>query len=130
LDTCKSYYDCHKYRKKNRRWFNPFQDLDAPLLNSVPRDSLPEDEFLKLFEPGVLKNTMELAVRACMFLSGLRRGEIATLTPDCRLIEVAAALFAITFPLSNFVVFSTNIAIYAIKMLKWFGKKCRPPWRH
>jgi integrase len=72
-----------EYRKKHKRWFNPFQDLDAPQLNSVPRDSLPEDEFLKLFEPGVLRDTMELAVCACMFLSGLRRGEIAALKPDC-----------------------------------------------
>jgi integrase/recombinase XerD len=73
----------NEYRKKHKRWFNPFQDLDAPQLNSVPRDSLPEDEFLKLFEPGVLRDTMELAVCACMFLSGLRRGEIAALKPDC-----------------------------------------------
>jgi integrase len=73
----------NEYRKKHKHWFSPFQDLDAPRLNSVPRDSLPEDEFLKLFEPGVLRDTMELAVCACMFLSGLRRGKIGALTPDC-----------------------------------------------
>jgi integrase/recombinase XerD len=72
-----------EYRKKHRHWYNPFQDLDPPSLNSVPRDALPEDEFLKLFNPGVLKDTMELAVCACMFLSGLRRAEIGALKPDC-----------------------------------------------
>jgi hypothetical protein len=41
-----------EYRRKNKRWINPFQDLDPPSQNSVPYDALPEDEFLKLFEPG------------------------------------------------------------------------------
>jgi integrase len=72
-----------EYRRKHIRWINPFQDLDPPSLNSVPWDALPEDEFLKLFNPGVLQDTMELAVCACMFLSGLRRAEIAALKPDC-----------------------------------------------
>jgi integrase len=73
----------NEYRRKHKRWYNPFQDLDPPSLNSIPWDALPEDEFLKLFYPGVLQNTMELAVCACMFLSGLRRAEIAALKPDC-----------------------------------------------
>jgi integrase len=72
-----------EYRRKNKRWINPFQDLDPPSLNSIPWDALPEDEFLKLFKPGVLQSTMELAVCACMFLSGLRRAEIGALKPDC-----------------------------------------------
>ena len=72
-----------EYQKKHKRWFNPFQDLDPPSLNSIPRDAMQEDEFLKLFYPGILQNTMELAVCACMFLSGLRRAEIAALKPDC-----------------------------------------------
>jgi integrase/recombinase XerD len=72
-----------EYRRKNKRWINPFQDLDPPSLNSVPWDALPEDEFFKLFKPGVLQDTMELAVCACMFLSGLRRAEIGALKPDC-----------------------------------------------
>jgi integrase/recombinase XerD len=72
-----------EYRRKNKRWINPFQDLDPPSQNSVPYDALPEDEFLKLFNPRVLQDTMELAVCACMFLSGLRRAEIAALKPDC-----------------------------------------------
>jgi integrase/recombinase XerD len=71
------------YQRKNKRWFNPFQDLDPPNLHSVPWDALPEDEFLKLFYPGVLQDIMELAVCACMFLSGLRRAEIAALKSDC-----------------------------------------------
>jgi integrase/recombinase XerD len=72
-----------EYQRKNKRWINPFQDLDPPKLNSVPWDALQEDEFLKLFYPDVLQSTMELAVCACMFLSGLRRAEIAALKPDC-----------------------------------------------
>jgi integrase len=72
-----------EYQRKHKRWFNPFQDLDPPRLDSVPWDALPEDEFLKLFGPGVLQDVMELAVCACMFLSGMRRAEIGALKPDC-----------------------------------------------
>jgi hypothetical protein len=72
-----------EYQKKNRKWFNPFQDINPPLVNSKSRDALPEDEMLKLFEPGVLTTTMELAVCAAMFLSGLRRSEIFALKPEC-----------------------------------------------
>lgn len=70
-----------EYQTKSRRWFNPFQYLKAPKSNTTPRDALTEDEVVKLFEPGVLKNTMELAVCAVMFLSGLRRGELYALRP-------------------------------------------------
>ena len=70
------------YQRKFPRWFNPFTALDAPLVNYGVRDSLPEDEVMKLFQPGVLKTTMELAVCACIFLSGLRRGEVAALKPE------------------------------------------------
>jgi integrase/recombinase XerD len=72
-----------EYRRKHKRWINPFQDLDPPSQNSVPWDALSEDEFLKFFKPEVLQDTMELAVCACMFLSGLRRAEIAALKSDC-----------------------------------------------
>ena len=71
------------YQNKNRRWINPFQSLDAPSYDSVIRDILPEDEVVKLFMPGVLRNTMELAVCGAMFLSGLRRSEIYALKPEC-----------------------------------------------
>jgi integrase len=71
-----------EYQKKNRRWFNPFQYIDPPLIDSKDRDALPEDEMLKLFGPGVLKSTLELAVCAAMFLSGLRRSEIFALKPE------------------------------------------------
>jgi integrase len=37
---------------------------------------------LKIFAPGVLKTTMELAVCAAMFLSGLRRAELSALRPE------------------------------------------------
>jgi integrase/recombinase XerD len=72
-----------EYQRKHKGWINPFLDLDPPKLNIVPWDALQEDEILKLFMPGVLRDTMELAVCSCMFLSGLRRAEIAALTPDC-----------------------------------------------
>ncbi|MDR0719423.1 MAG: hypothetical protein LBF78_07280 [Treponema sp.] len=72
----------HEYQKKNRRWFNPFQYIDPPVVNSKTRDALPEDEMLKLFEPGVLTTNMELAVCAVMFFSGLRRSEIFALKPE------------------------------------------------
>jgi integrase len=72
-----------EYQRKHKRWLNPFQDLDPPKHQSKERDALPEDEVLKLFAPEVLKDAMELAVCACMFLSGLRQAEIAALKPEC-----------------------------------------------
>jgi integrase len=72
-----------EYQRKNRRWVNPFQFIDPPTLNMKRRDALPEDEMLKLFCPGVLNTTLELAVCAVMFLSGLRRSEIFALRPEC-----------------------------------------------
>jgi len=71
------------YQKRNRHWINPFQFLPAPTYDSVIRDILPEEEVIKLFMPGVLTNTMELAVCGAMFLSGLRRSEIYALKPEC-----------------------------------------------
>ena len=71
------------YQKTNRRWLNPFQYIDTPIYHSKPRDALTEDEVIKLFAPKVFNNTMELAVCAAMFLSGLRRSEIYALKPDC-----------------------------------------------
>ena len=71
-----------EYQKKAKRWFNPFQYIDAPNNNKKPWDALTEDEVLKLFELGVLTETMERAVCAVMFLSGLRRGEIYALRPE------------------------------------------------
>jgi integrase len=44
---------------------------------------LSEDEVVKLFAPGVLRDAMEPAVCAVMFLSGLRRGKIFALKPEC-----------------------------------------------
>jgi len=70
------------YQRKNSKWLNPFQNIDPPIYKSVARDALPEDEMLRLFCPGVLKRTMELAVCAAIFLSGLRRSEVAALRPE------------------------------------------------
>ena len=72
-----------QYQRKNRKWLNPFLFMEDGIvsINSQERDALPEDEMLKLFEPGVLKTPMELAVCAAMFLSGLRRSEVFALKP-------------------------------------------------
>ncbi|MDR0324416.1 MAG: site-specific integrase [Treponema sp.] len=70
-----------EYQKKNKKWFNPFLNIDPPIIKKKPRDALPESEVIKLFVPGVLNRTMELAVCAAMFLSGLRRSEIFALKP-------------------------------------------------
>jgi len=70
------------YQRKNRKWLNPLQNIDPPTYKSVTRDALPEEEVLKLFYPGVLKRTIELAVCSAIFLSGLRRSEVAALKPE------------------------------------------------
>jgi integrase/recombinase XerD len=70
------------FQRKNRNWMNPFLFYDAPVYKSESRDALPEDEMLRLFYPGVLERTMELAVCAVIFLSGLRRSEVFALKPE------------------------------------------------
>jgi len=72
-----------EYQRKNRTWINPFQYIQPPIFNSRTRDALEEDEVLKLFSPGVLKDVMDLAVCSAMFLSGLRRSEIFALKNEC-----------------------------------------------
>jgi integrase len=72
-----------EYQRKHKRWANPFIDLDPPRLNIGERDALSEEEVLKFFAPGVLQNAMEVAFCGIMFLSGLRRAEIAALKPGC-----------------------------------------------
>jgi integrase len=71
------------YQRKNRRWFNPFLHMEQmPKHRGEKRDALPEEEMLKLFDPGVLATPMELAVCAAIFLSGLRRAEVFALKPE------------------------------------------------
>jgi len=72
-----------EYQRKNRRWFNPFRGIDKPCFHSRAGDALCEDEIVRLFSPGVLEDTLELAVCSSMFLSGLRRSEIFALRPEC-----------------------------------------------
>jgi integrase/recombinase XerD len=72
-----------EYQRSHRKWYNPFRDLEPPKnVEKIPRDSLTEDEVVRLFMPGVLLDTMELAICGAMFLAGLRRGEIFALRPD------------------------------------------------
>jgi len=71
-----------EYGRERPNWRNAFQYISPP--KNIPyreRDSMPEDEVLKLFEPGVLLDSMEVAVCAAMFWAGLRRSEVFALRP-------------------------------------------------
>jgi integrase len=72
----------NEYQRINRLQSNPFQFIPKPRSNKRPWDALTEDEMLKLFMPGVLDDTMELAVCAAIFLAGLRRAEVSALRPE------------------------------------------------
>ena len=71
-----------EYGRTRPYWYNVFSGIDAPEYESRERDAMFEDEVLKLFYPGVLLDTMELAVCSAMFLSGLRRSEVFALKPE------------------------------------------------
>jgi len=71
-----------QYQRKNRKWLNPFMYIDLTKYEGKTRDHLPEDEMLQLFMPGILTETMDLAVCGAMFLSGLRRAEVFALKPE------------------------------------------------
>jgi len=72
-----------EYAWQHQQWHNPFQYIKPPKdIEYQERDSLLDDEVLKLFEPGVLNDSMEVAVCAAMFLAGLRRGEVFALKPE------------------------------------------------
>ena len=70
------------YESSNDSWLNPCRTLKEPKYESVERDAFSEEEILKLFSPGVLLTTMELAVCAAIFLAGLRRSEVFALKPE------------------------------------------------
>ena len=70
------------YQQKNHKWLNPFSFYKAPKYESPERDVLTDEEVLRLFQPGVLKNPMQLAVCMLYFYSGLRRAEIFALKPE------------------------------------------------
>jgi len=72
----------NEYQRINKLQNNPFQYIPKPKSNKKPWDALTEEEMLKLFMPGVLDDSMELAVCAVMFLSGLRRAEVSALKPE------------------------------------------------
>jgi integrase/recombinase XerD len=72
-----------EYGRDRPYWLNPFNGIDSPKnIRHEKRDALPEEEVLKLFNPGVLRDVMELAVCSVMFLAGLRRSEIFALRPE------------------------------------------------
>jgi len=72
----------NSFQRKNKQQTNPFQYIEKPSYYKTIRDALTEDEMVKLFMPGVLTDTMELAVCAAIFLSGLRRAEVSALRPE------------------------------------------------
>jgi integrase len=72
----------NEYQRINRMQNNPFQYVPKPRSNKRPWDALTEEEMIKLFMPGVLDDTIELAVCAALFLSGLRRAEVSALKPE------------------------------------------------
>jgi integrase/recombinase XerD len=72
----------NSYQRKNKQQSNPFQYIEKPTYYKTIRDALTEDEMVKFFIPGVLSDTMELAVCAAIFLSGLRRAEVSALKPE------------------------------------------------
>ena len=70
------------YHQKNHNWINPFSFYKAPKYESPERDVLTDEEVLRLFQPGVLKTPLQLAVCMLYFYSGLRRAEIFALKPE------------------------------------------------
>ena len=72
----------NSYQRKNKQQSNPFQYIEKPSYYKTIRDALTEDEMVKFFMPGVLTDTMELAVCAAIFLSGQRRAEVSALRPE------------------------------------------------
>jgi integrase len=72
-----------EYGRERPYWRNVFQYIEPPKnLPYKERDSMPEDEVLKLFEPGVLLDSMEVAVCSALFWAGLRRSEVFALRPE------------------------------------------------
>lgn len=72
-----------EYGRDRPYWQNPFRDIEPPAdIKYQERDTLSEKEMISLFRPGVLLDTMEVAVCATMFWAGLRRGEIFALRPE------------------------------------------------
>jgi integrase len=72
----------NSFQRKNKLQNNPFQYIEKPTYHETTRDALTEEEMLKLFMPDVLTDTMELAVCAAIFFSGLRRAEVSALKPE------------------------------------------------
>jgi site-specific recombinase XerD len=72
----------NSFQRKNKQQTNPFQYIEKPGYYKTIRDALTKDEMVKIFMPGVLTDSMELAVCAAIFLSGLRRAEVSALRPE------------------------------------------------
>jgi integrase len=72
-----------EYGRNRPYWRNAFQYIEPPKnARENERDFMEEEEMLKLFKPGVLQDSMEVAVCAAMFWAGLRRSEVFALRPE------------------------------------------------
>jgi len=69
-------------KRSSYRWINPFQYMKAPKYKSPERAYLTEEEMLMFFNPGVLRDAMELCVCSALYLAGLRRAEVFALKPE------------------------------------------------
>jgi integrase len=66
-----------EYEEEHPDWQNPFRRIRPPKRKiKNPRNSIEEDEIIKLFAPNVITDPLERAVCMAMFWAGLRRSEI------------------------------------------------------
>jgi integrase len=73
----------HEYWLEHPGWPDPFSRLKAPKTKKArQRDVIGEDEFNKLFAPGIIPDPLDRAVCAAMYWAGLRRSEIWGLKPE------------------------------------------------
>jgi integrase len=72
-----------EYGTTHENWRNPFERIKAPKARQAREpDILEENEFRKLFKPGIIPDPLDRALAAAMFWGGLRRGEIIGLKPE------------------------------------------------
>jgi integrase len=72
-----------EYGRTHEAWWNPFDRIDPPKVRRErSRDILEDWEIKKLLTPGVIKDPLDRALAAAMFLAGMRRGEILGLKPE------------------------------------------------
>jgi integrase len=72
-----------EYASTHENWRDPFDRIKPPKARAPKeRDILEEDEIKRLLMPGVIRDPLDKALAAAMFLVGMRRGEILGLKPE------------------------------------------------